>query len=158
LGPKSHFMCNLNILFADDDKDDCLFFDEALKELQLAANLTIVRNGDQLMQLLQTSTCLPDILFLDLNMPRKNGLTCLEEIKQDERLKHIPVVICSTSYQENIAERLYKTGAHHYICKPVDFSSLKQVIDHAIQLTLKEKESQPAREKFLISNMKTILR
>ncbi len=145
-------MDELNIFLADDDKDDCIFFQEALEELQLVVNLTTVHNGEQLMQLLQKRySQLPDILFLDLNMPRKNGFSCLEEIKRSEQLKQLPVVIYSTSYDKNIADILYRNGAHHYICKPADFSMLKKFIHKAIMLTVGEKNSQPSRENFLLS-------
>ena len=70
------------ILLADDDTDDCIFFKEALDELLLPTKLMTVHDGEQLMHLLANeSTELPDVLFLDLNMPRKNGFECLEEIK-----------------------------------------------------------------------------
>lgn len=78
----------LNILLADDDSDDCLFFKEALRELLLSTNLTTVHDGEQLMQLLTNETnVLPHVLFLDLNMPRKNGFECLTEIKLSKKLK-----------------------------------------------------------------------
>jgi CheY-like chemotaxis protein len=84
----------LNILLADDDLDDCIFFKEAVGELMLSANLKVVHDGEQLMQLLISETSeLPDVLFLDLNMPRKNGFECLTEIKLDPRLKQLPIII-----------------------------------------------------------------
>ena len=146
----------LNILLADDDKDDCLIFKEALEELPLSAQLTTVHDGEQLMQLLAKKTHeLFDVLFLDLNMPRKNGFACLEEIKADKNLKHIPVIIFSTSYDENIACLLYKKGAHYYICKPADFSQLKKIIHQAIALIGQKNSSQPPKENFLLGNFKS---
>jgi CheY-like chemotaxis protein len=72
----------LRVLLADDDADDCLFFKEALEELPLSTSLTIVNDGDQLMKwLLKNTSRLPHVLFLDLNMPRKNGFECLTEIR-----------------------------------------------------------------------------
>ena len=73
--------CN-NILLADDDQDDCLLFKEALDELAITVQLTAVQNGEELMQLLNKAEILPDLMFLDLNMPRKNGMECLFAIKQ----------------------------------------------------------------------------
>lgn len=84
----------INILLADDDKDDCLFFKEALEELEVVAQLTLVADGQQLMHRLRSDTDrLPDVLFLDLNMPRINGMECLAEIKQSEKLRQLPVII-----------------------------------------------------------------
>ncbi len=89
----------LNILLADDDLDDCLFFKEALEELPLSTNLTTVHNGDQLMERLALKkTRLPHVLFLDLNMPGKNGFACLKEIRLDDKLQKLPVFIFSSRY------------------------------------------------------------
>lgn len=145
----------LNILLADDDKDDCLFFKEALEELPLLSHLTSVYDGEQLMQLLNKKTeQLPNVLFLDLNMPRKNGFNCLEEIKRDNKLKHLPVIILSTSFEERIADLLYKNGAHNFICKPADFNQLKKVINLALTLLEKSINSRPSRKEFLLNKLK----
>lgn len=144
----------LNILLADDDKDDCLFFKEALEELQFQGKLTIVHDGQQLMKLLINKSDEPfHILFLDINMPRKNGLECLEEIKSNNILKSLPVIILSTSYDEKIAYQLYKKGAQHYICKPGDFSELKKVILHALILVSGKKTPHPGKNDFLLTNL-----
>ena len=93
----------LNVLLADDDADDCKFFKDALEELSPNTQLTIVGDGDELMNFLNDAVRaenfqpLPDVLFLDINMPRKNGFECLEEIKQNEKLKHLSVIMFSTS-------------------------------------------------------------
>ena len=124
---------DLRILHADDDQDDCLFFKEVLEELEIQTQLTTVYNGEQLMQLLTNkSTGKYDVLFLDLNMPRKNGFTCLEEIKLNEKIKDLPVIIFSTSYDKSMAEKLFKKGAMHYISKPAKFSELKSIIQEAL--------------------------
>jgi CheY-like chemotaxis protein len=149
---------DIKILLADDDEDDCFFFEEAVEALPLITQLTTVHDGDQLMQLLKKeSDRLPNMLFLDLNMPRKNGFKCLEEIKSDKKLMHIPVIILSTSFDQSIVDLLYKTGAQYYICKPTKFSSLINVIHQVIRFITEKKFSQPPREKFVLSNLKTIL-
>ncbi len=84
----------LDVLLADDDADDCMFFEDALKELPVKYTLKTVNDVVQLMHVLATYTSsLPDILFLDLNMPCKNGFECLEEIRKTERLKNLTVAI-----------------------------------------------------------------
>ena len=126
----------LKILLADDDEDDRNFFEKALRELSLNYLLTTVSNGESLMQLLKNTTeLLPDVLFLDINMPRKSGDQCLEEIKQDERLKKLPVIMFSTSNDWAKINRLFKTGANVYIHKPSDFTQLKQVLHHALPIS-----------------------
>lgn len=139
------------ILLADDDLDDCLFFKEAIEELNLSAQLTIVHHGEELMQLLNESENLPCVLFLDLNMPRKNGFECLKEIKRTDKLKALPVIILSTSLNEATATQLHHNGAHHYIRKPSEFAALKNLIDTAIKLTAKNKLVQPGKDQFVLS-------
>src|SRR5687767_14662538 len=108
----------LHILLADDDTDDRFFFDKALKLAAIPSNLTTVENGEKLMTFLNSNTDkLPDALFLDLNMPRKNGSECLREIKKDERMRGLPVIIYSTSLHPEIADLLYRDGAYYYIKK-----------------------------------------
>ena len=147
----------INILLADDDKDDCLFFKDALEELALAASLIMVHDGDQLMQHLETAAAnLPHVLFLDLNMPRKNGFECLSEIKKHSTLHKLPVIIFSTSYDAEKANQLYNTGANYYICKPPDFEDLKKVVRRAIML-VKQNDEQTAKEDFYINKFKIAL-
>ena len=149
----SHFFKTRHILLADDDKDDQLLFKEALEDLSLSTHLTTVPNGEQLMQMLNDEKKqLPDILFLDLNMPRKNGFTCLSEIKRTEKLKHLPVIIFTTSYEPEIVNLLYKKGAQYYIRKPNDFEQLKKVIYQCLILTGQKDVSQPSRENFELSS------
>ena len=119
----------LHILLADDDLDDCLFFKEALKEFPLPTHLTSVNDGEQLMQHLTHEKCeLPHVLFLDLNMPRKNGFECLSEIKLFKKLEHLPVIMYSTSFEQEVVNQLYKNGAQHFIRKPSEFSQFKKII------------------------------
>src|SRR5437764_9445860 len=141
------------LLLADDDKDDCLFFKDALAELPVPADLTIVHNGEQLIDLLADESIKPPpphVLFLDINMPRKNGFECLAEIKNDEKLKLLPVIIFSTSFEQDVVNLLYKNGAHHYIRKPAEFSQLKKVIYQALVLATQNETSQPPKENFVL--------
>jgi len=143
----------LNILHADDDSDDCFFFKEALDELQLPTHHTSVHDGEQLMQYLTNKTNeLPHVLFLDLNMPRKNGSECLSEIKFNKRLKQLTIIIFSTSFEQEVVNLLYKNGAHYYIRKPSDFSKFKKIVQQAfISLIAQENISQPTKEDFVLS-------
>jgi CheY-like chemotaxis protein len=125
----------LNILLADDDTDDCSFFDKTLKEIPILTNLAIVHDGEQLMNYLYLhSDHLPDILFLDLSMPRKNGFECLTEIKENMKLKNLIVVMFSTSfpkdmiYEANMISLLLKIGANDFIHKSGDLTQLRQIL------------------------------
>ena len=112
-----------NLLLADDDEDDCAFFKEALDDLGLAISFNTVVNGVDLMKYLSDKFYgdLPDILFLDLNMPLKSGFECLSEIKLIDKLKDLPVIIFSTSLDMKVVDLLYERGATFYIQKPGRF-------------------------------------
>ena len=135
----------LNILLADDDADDRFLFEKALKEIPITTHLTTVHDGDQLINYLsENSEHLPDVLFLDLSMPRKTGFECLSEIKGNEKLKDISVVIFTIAFphnlefEMNIKNTLSNIGANEFINKPGDFAQLKQVIHDAL-IKMKEK-------------------
>ncbi len=138
------------LLLADDDPDDCTFFKDALSATRLPASLQIVNDGVELMHHLRsTQSELPEILFLDLNMPKKSGFECLEEIKDEESLKHLPVVVFSTSADRNNSDSLYEKGAHYYIRKPADFNSLQSVIERVITL-ITSSPVRPQKENFVL--------
>jgi CheY-like chemotaxis protein len=146
---------SLNIMLADDDPDDRYFFEEALRDFPLPTQLTVVHDGEQLIQLLTNEVNeLPHILFLDLNMPRKNGFECLSEIKLNKRLQQLPVVIYSTSFHKRIADMLYKNGANYYISKPFEIYELKKAVQQMLTVRVQENISQPTKENFLITTEK----
>ena len=142
----------LSILLADDDIDDCFFFKEALEELLLSTNLTSVHDGEKLMQLLTNKANeLPHVLFLDLNMPRKNGFECLSEIKLSKKLAQLPVIVFSTSFEHEVVNLLYKSGALYFIRKPAEFSQFKKIIQHTLALIAQENILYPTRENFVLT-------
>ena len=142
----------LSLVLADDDRDDCVLFREALENLPYSTLLLEFPYGDQLMQWLKANyNDLPDAIFLDLNMPRKNGFQCLTEIRQNEKLKSLPVFIISTSYEKEIADTLYQNGANFFIHKPTNFLKLKALINVALSLITKHDFLHPTKEEFLLS-------
>lgn len=126
----------ITILMAEDDADDRLLVKEAFQESHVANDLYFVEDGVELLNFLRgesryTDTALspfPDLILLDLNMPRKDGREALEEIKSDPRLKRIPVVVLTTSKEEEDILRSYNIGAASYITKPVTFEALVEII------------------------------
>ena len=122
-------------MLADDDEDDRLFFKEAFEEVKIKYDITTFSDGEQLMHYLnQDDNALPDIIFLDLNMPRKSGMECLKEIRQNDRLKKISVAIYSTSSSEQDIEDTFVAGANVYIKKPNDFNMLKKVLSDVVHI------------------------
>ena len=123
----------VEIILADDDDNDRLIFREALEELKMKTIVHTVNEGIELMEYLeQDNVSLPHILFLDLNMPLKDGLQCLKEIRSKEQWSDIIVAIYSTSSSEKDIQETFANGANVYIKKPSDFGELKQVLNKVI--------------------------
>jgi CheY-like chemotaxis protein len=145
-------LTHLNIFLADDDTDDCLFFTESLVKLPITTKLTIADDGEKLMQILLSETIdLPHVVFLDLNMPRKNGFECLSEIKMNPKLRHLPVIMFSTSFDQQVVDRLYQNGAQYFIRKPSDYSQFKTIIQQMLLITTQGNTLQPVIENFVLS-------
>lgn len=118
-----------NIYLVDDDKDDRELFCEALGEQNIKAKISTFENGVDLMaDLLDRSIALPDIIFLDLNMPLMNGEECLADIRNEPQFSKIRIVIYSTHFDELKIGLLQQKGADHYLRKPKSFQELKQSI------------------------------
>jgi two-component system, response regulator len=124
------------ILLADDDPDDLMLTQRALKKSRLANSVRVVNDGEELMDYLHRrgqysdpdSAPRPGIILLDLNMPRKDGREALEEIKSDSSLRRIPVVILTTSEAEQDILRSYDLGVNAFVTKPVTFDGLASAI------------------------------
>jgi two-component system, chemotaxis family, response regulator Rcp1 len=123
----------INILLVEDNLADIRLTQEALKEGYIANRLHVVKDGVQAMDFLYkrppfTGVPTPDLILLDLNIPRKSGQEVLQEIKQDAELKAIPVVVITTSSSEQDVAKTYANDANCYITKPVDFEQFAHVI------------------------------
>lgn len=126
-----------NIYLADDDWDDVEFFKDALNEITFDFHLTISSNGQDLLDKLHNSCLLPDIIFIDLNMPIMDGFEALSLIKTNEVLNSIPTVIYSTSSNMNHITKAYELGASSYFKKPSDFKSLKNELEKVLLIDWK---------------------
>jgi DNA-binding NtrC family response regulator len=135
------------IWLVDDDADDCMLFEDAITEMGVTVAVVCVADGADLLNKLRQATVVPEIVFLDVNMPLKNGLDCLSEIKQDEQFKHLPVVMWSTSGQSETVEKAYRTGARLFMKKPHNFNKLKMLLHEVLQLNL---ETPVSLEDFLV--------
>ena len=122
-----------NIILAEDDEDDQMFFRDALQEISSEIDLHINDNGEELMSAL-TKECslIPDIIFLDLNMPIKDGFTCLQEIRVNDKFKNCPVIILTTSNNPEHIELAYQFGANLFVSKPNNFYDLKTTLNTII--------------------------
>lgn len=139
-----------NIFLAEDDEDDVVLFEQALNEVYADAVLTMRENGKDLIDLLDIPPVPPpDVIFLDLNMPLKNGYECLKEIRAD-RLLNIPVVVLTTSSYEHDIETVFELGATHFIVKPRAFEDLKAVIKKVLCTNWTEAVNR-SREQFVMT-------
>ncbi len=121
-------------LIVDDDLDDIDFFRKAVNFIDGTNQCLVANNGeDALLQLRNKNIPIPDLIFLDLNMPRMNGRACLSELKIDEELKHIPVIIFSTSSHIKDVEETKELGAYSFITKPYQFKKLCVEIKSVLQ-------------------------
>tara|TARA_R110000744_G_scaffold145866_1_gene258547 strand:- start:1589 stop:1987 length:399 start_codon:yes stop_codon:yes gene_type:complete len=123
------------IMIIDDDEDDRLFFKEALFSKMLEQTVCIEANdGVDALAKLNKVEQLPGFIFLDMNMPRMDGRECLKQLKQDEQLKHIPVIMYSTSFSENAINEFHKLGASNCLIKPTDMKKLPAQISEIMKL------------------------
>jgi CheY-like chemotaxis protein len=141
----------IHIILADDDEDDRMFFTDAFDELKINTKVQTFINGVELMNYLNEENCiLPNVLFLDLNMPKKNGIECLLEIKENERFNDIAIAIYSTSSSEEHIEETFVNGANIYIKKPNDFATLKKVLSDVVTLNWQYHTSGLNKDNFLL--------
>lgn len=127
-------MNNINryVLIADDDRDDIILMEEAFRRKRIAEELISVNNGYALLNHLYSitdSSQWPQLILLDLNMPLKNGRDTLTELKQDPLLKKIPVIIYSTTDNQQEIKRCYELGANSYVVKPAAFEQILATVE-----------------------------
>jgi CheY-like chemotaxis protein len=126
----------IKVLMADDDEDDRLMTKEALDETPLGSNLRFVEDGEELLDYLfqrnkysdPGKAPRPDLILLDLNMPKKDGREALKEIKESPELRNIPVVVLTTSKAEEDIYRTYELGVNSFISKPVTFEGMVETM------------------------------
>lgn len=123
----------IEILLVEDNEGDIFLTTEALQESDILTNITVVRDGDEALNFLQkrnnySQANSPDLVLLDINLPKVNGFEVLREIKSQDELKHIPVVILSTSSREEDIIKCFSDLATCYITKPLSSDSFTEVI------------------------------
>lgn len=123
----------MEILLVEDNEDDILLEQEALADAKLVNLMSVVRDGEEALAYLRRegkyqNARLPGLILLDINMPKKNGFEVLKEIKTDADLRHIPVVMLTTSDSEADIVKSYARGACSFITKPMDFDKFRDVI------------------------------
>lgn len=139
-----------HIVVAEDDEDDRILTAAALEESHFANPVDFVADGEELMTYLRRDDQpLPALILLDWNMPRKGGREVLHEIRQDDSLRHLPVIVLTTSQQEEDVRQSYMLGANSFITKPVTFEGLVAIMNmvyrywfQVVQLPLERQQSR----------------
>ncbi|MGJ8550728.1 response regulator [Winogradskyella wichelsiae] len=140
----------VHIILTDDDEDDRLLFSEALDEISIKTNLLLFAHGQKLIDyLFQPEIILPDMIFLDLNMPIKNGLQSLIDIRSNARFKDIHIAMYSTSLADKDINEAFTSGANMYVNKPNCFNLLKETLEQILQLNWKNHKQNLSKETFL---------
>ena len=118
----------IEILLVEDNPGDVNLTRIALADREIQVNLSVVADGVEAMNFLHHHAVLPDLILLDWNLPRKNGSEVLTEIRADERLQRIPVIVLTTSQDRDDILRAYALHANCYITKPVDFDRFVEIV------------------------------
>lgn len=138
-----------NIALADDDADDRELFAEAVNLIDPSIGITLKRDGEELMLHLNATTSAFDLIFLDLNMPKKNGKECLDDIRKNKGHAHTPVIIYTTSLNPVDIEDAFSLGATFFLRKPNSFEELKDLLGRVLSdIPWKIERS---RERFVIN-------
>ena len=148
---QQHKPIKVSIMLADDDNDDREFFAEIVTEIDPVIKVEVANDGEKLMQVLTApNAVLPDILFLDLNMPGKDGKQCLKEIKSHPDLKDLPVVIYSTSALVQDIKDTHSQGANLYLRKPNSFNNAITLIKKVFSMDLEMMAHQRDIKNFVL--------
>lgn len=139
------------IVIADDDEDDIFLLESSIKSLYPDTTITKVRNGLKLLLLLNSH--IPNVIFLDINMPVKDGLECLQELRLNKKLIETRVVIYSTSNNQIEIDRCFELGANAYFVKPDTQEKLEQTIQSLFNDEGFLNNTFPAKEKFVLEGM-----
>jgi CheY-like chemotaxis protein len=137
----------LHIFIADDDPDDLDLFKIIIRDISSEIKITVARNGVELLEFLEI--VIPDIIFLDINMPGMNGIDCLSEIRKQKKLDDIPVIMFSTTAEEKHVNATYALGANLYLQKPAYSSTTHATLYKTLSLTRKDFFPPPPISKYL---------
>ena len=139
-----------NIVLADDDEDDYLFLKSAAEQSKCPVDIKHVLNWLELLRSINRLP-MPDVIFLDLNMPVKNGLECLELLRAESKFDGISIIIYSTSASQRDIDEAYRLGANYYIVKPSSQQDITKVIEKICSIDKEKLLAKPDKEKFLFT-------
>ncbi|WP_336515081.1 response regulator [Pollutibacter soli] len=135
-----------HLLLADDDNDDYEIFKVVVNDIPVATILSRVEDGEKLMEFLKNEV--PDILFLDIGMPCKDGRTCIKQLRADSRYDFLPIIVYTSFVQKNEIEYFFRQGANLYLEKPIFYEDLKQLLEEILATNWKHEISYPPMDSF----------
>ena len=131
------------MVLAEDSLEQCFFFERALKEVAPETVFAVVNDGDKLITLLESY--LPDLLFLDLSMPCKNGVECIKEIREQRAYDSMPIIVFSVSADDHAIQAAFGYGANMYMVKPGEYLLLKSILEDILSMDWSDPESVTAK-------------
>ena len=138
-----------DILLAEDDHDDVLIFETALKEADILYQLRHAENGEKLFVLLKEN--IPYILFLDINMPCKDGVACISEIRKTREYDHLPIIMYTSNLLNKIVDDCFASGANLYLAKAFTFTTLADNLKKIFSIDWENYLHYPSRNNFILS-------
>jgi CheY-like chemotaxis protein len=142
---------SLHLLFVDDDSDESYLFNEALEQSGLNIRLSKARDGNDLLQFLQNNP-LPDLVMIDLNMPHKDGMEALSDIRSNPVYDKLPLVIYSTTRTSIYIEKCYERGANLFVVKPNTFDGMVDVVRKVCSIDWSNVRQLP-KDKFVLMDL-----
>jgi DNA-binding response OmpR family regulator len=140
---------NNHVVIAEDDHDDFEMFSLAIQDLSLTVVIRRAENGEVLMQLLESN--MPDILFLDIALPRKDGKQCLREIRANKKYDLLPVVMYTSFHDPKSIEFSFREGANIFVIKPSSYKELKEILKRIFAIEWKKSMYFPALPDFVLN-------
>lgn len=136
-----------HLMLVDDDQDACILFEKALRKVDPLVDFSVAYSAEELTENLEA--VIPDILFLDLTLPGKSGMQCLQELKADPAKEHIKVIVYSNSARMSDISQAYERGADLFIVKPFSQSHLVNALEHVLEMKWNK---TGAPDKYFINN------
>ena len=138
-----------HVLLAEDDDDDYLIFSLAIEDTRVAVALTRAENGEILLKILEEN--IPDLLFLDLQMPCKDGRLCLKEIRSNNRYDELPIIIYSAARDNGSVEYCFREGSNLYTVKPNSVKELSEILRRILLVDWKKSMYYPPKSEFVLN-------
>jgi DNA-binding response OmpR family regulator len=138
-----------DVLLAEDDHDDVEFFETAIKHLTIPVDLRHAKDGEELF--IELAKAVPNVLFLDIQMPCKDGISCILEIRKNRKYDRLPVVMFSSLSHKSFVDKSYRFGANYYVVKPTSVAALTEKLQYLLSIEWERQMYYPPIEQFLLT-------